>query len=159
MTGDNNPQAELETALDDARSDLKALQDEGREIGQRIAQAAQADEGAEPLIKAVERQDRLPTYIFAAEVKVRRCRIALLTARKEALLALVPPLRTTTKAARERVKAAQAELGLAARKESHTTSKARSLASQISQLERDLAGLVAAHAEAGTPVRSLVGRR
>lgn len=147
---------ELEAALEAAERDLANLQSEQRHILRRISEAAHSDNGPQALIAATARHDELPSFLFAAQVKVVRCEIALMTVRKEALQAQIPAARAKRVESEKRLQALKLATVRLGRELSAIESRARSLWQRIAQRERYLGELIAEHAQPpGAVVRSL----
>lgn len=77
----DKPKNELELTVDAAHAELRSFQAQQANLPAELRSASNRAD-AESIIKLTERKNKLPAYVYAAEVKLARAKIAVLEAEK-----------------------------------------------------------------------------
>jgi hypothetical protein len=78
---EQKPKNELELAVDAAAAELRRLQAQAANLPAELRAASNRADAA-AIVELTERRNKLPAYLYAAEIKLARARIAVLEAEK-----------------------------------------------------------------------------
>ncbi len=136
-----------------AEERLAALRAERRELPNAIREANQRGD-FDTLQRLIERSDRLPTEIRAAELALIQARIAEIERRKNEVAAQLPGLKEREQAAYDALQAAKRVHLEAQQSYTRANNQIHALTSQMGQLRGELDQLLSQQAATGPVVRS-----
>jgi chromosome segregation ATPase len=144
---------DLEIEIGRAQAELKALEQEKRDLPQRLREAAERAD-ASALVSLRQRFDSIDAYIFTANVKVRRLRIVALESEAAELDAELPALRAAQLAARTDLDKAKAAMETARSEVARTEAHRSDVRGMLNVLNHQIAELLNDAANAAPIVRS-----